>query len=107
MLIDKILEMLLYANHIDLSTVNKMWQRILVKMGIQLEDFDYALQITGYHANSNKFLESLEGLLKMTFKTVHVLEVEDSPWRLVFVCKSNEGKQSLVCASWYHTGPDF
>ena len=106
MSIDKILEMLLYAKHVDLSIVNKMWERILGKMGIQLEDFNYALQVTGYHASSKKFLDSLEDLLKMIFTTVDVIEVEESPWRRAFVCSIN-GKRMLVCASWYRTGPDF
>ena len=106
MSIDKILEMLIYSKHVDLSTINLMWKRILDKMGIQIEDFHYAIQVTGYHANSRGFLDSLEDLLKMIFTTVDVIEVEESPWRRAFVCSIN-GKRMLVCASWYHTGPDF
>jgi len=104
---DKILEALKYAKHIDIAPVNKMWERILGKMAIQPDDFDNTLQITGYHAHSPKFLDAVEDLLKVIFISVTVREVEDSPWRRVFVCKNAVGEESLVCVAWYHTGPDF
>ena len=104
-MLSKILDVFLYAKHVDVSRVNKMWKKILKEMS--LDDLsDNAIQVTGYHASSQKFLYVLEDLLRDIFPVVRTYQVENAPWRTVFLCK-NEEEQLLVCAAWYHTGPDF
>jgi len=100
---DKILELLAHADHVEVSKANKMWQKILSE--IDLPFGESTLQVTGYYACS-KFLEVLESALRTMFNEVRVYHVDDKPWRRIFLIKGEES-DVMICASWYHTGPDF
>jgi hypothetical protein len=45
---DKILELLAHADHVEVSKANKMWQKILSE--IDLPFGENTLQVTGYYA---------------------------------------------------------